>query len=189
MIRKAIFTCLFIGSLVVSHSAESTETNASLWRHDIDTANGRHYLSGFVRGYIEGRRWGIDMMEGILPYAQIDPSSGVNKKQLESRFFLETVHYRRAVEEPNLQNIIRQVTQWYQDPRNRDITWTKLVDLSIGKVNGFHSNYVEHQLRWLQQVSTQKRIDWFHTIDPATGEGKVTYHDETGRILRVEWVK
>lgn len=189
MTKKTILICLFVSSLVVPLCAESADTQAGLWTHDTETVNGRHYLSGFVRGYIEGRRWGIDMMEGILPYAQIDPAAGVNKKQLESRFFLETVHYRRAVEESNLEKIVRQVTHWYQDPRNKNITWTKLVDLSIGQVNGFHSNYVEHQLRWLQQASTQKRIDWFHTIDPATGEGKVTYHDATGQILRVEWVK
>jgi len=189
MIRKTIFAWILFGTLIFSYGAGAADTAGELWIHNRKTANGKHYLSGFVRGYIEGRRWGIETMEAILPYAEIHPSTRIDKKQLESRFFMETLHYGRSVEESNLENIIHQVTQWYEDPRNWEISWTKLVDLAIGKVNGFHVHYIEHQLRWLQESSTQKRIDWYHSIDPATGEGKVTYYDKNGQILRVEWVK
>jgi hypothetical protein len=189
MLRKAILMWIFLGTTFFSPGVEAADTAGELWIHNRKTPNGNHYLNGFVRGYIEGRRWGIETMEAILPYAEIDPSTRIDKEQLESRFFMETLHDGRSVEESSLENIIHQVTRWYEDPRNWEISWTKLVDLAIGKVHGFHAHYIEYEIRWLQESSTHKRIDWYHGIDPATGEGRVTYHDKNGQILRVEWVK
>lgn len=185
------FTTLVLLSLTLSVClavAETNETSGSLWIHNAKTPNGKQYLQGFVRGYVEGKRRGIDLIEGILPHADFEPGSRINKKQMESELFMETLYYARALEEENLKKAVDLVTEWYRDPQNRLIGWGKLVELAIGRVNGVHTNYTEHQLRWLQDVSNHKRVDWFHTIDPATGEGRVDYFDENGGIVRTELV-
>ncbi len=165
------------------------DTSGSLWTHNAKTPNGRSYLNGFVRGYIDGKKWGLEMMEGILPHTRFDAASRIDKKQIESKLFMEAMYYGRALEEENLEKTVDQVTQWYRDPQNRRISWSKLVELAIGKVNGVHTNYVRHQLRWLSDVSIHRRIDWFHTIDPATGKGRINYYDQTGKIIRAHVVR
>ena len=187
--KRLILILTLLGLSLSPAWAETDDTSGSLWTHNAESQNGRDYLNGFVRGYIEGKQWGIEMMEGILPHAQLDASARIQKDQIESRLFLESLHYAQAVEGENLQKAIEQVTQWYQNPTNARISWIKLVDLAIGKVNGFHGNYVQYQLKWLQDVSLHPRIDWFHTIDPATGTGRVTFYDKNGGIERIEWVR
>jgi hypothetical protein len=188
-VKTAIALLVLIAFPICPVLAGSDEPSGSLWIHNAKTPNGRNYLHGFVRGYIEGKKWGLDLVEGVLPHAQFDTTSRIDRKQIESKLFMETLYYARALEEENLKKTVDQVTQWYQDPQNQRIHWGKLVDLAIGQVNGVHLNYIQHQLRWLQDISTQGRIDWFHTIDPATGEGRITYYDEKGRIIRTELVR
>ena len=189
MMKMVVSLLVLFGISICPAPTRAEDTRGSLWIHNAKTPNGRSYLNGFVRGYVEGNRWGLNMMEGILPYARFDPASRIDKKQIESNLLMETLYYARALEQENLEKTIDQVTQWYRDVQNRRISWSKLVDLAIGKVNGVHMNYIQHQLRWLQDVSIHRRIDWFHTIDPATGEGRVIYYDENGRIAKTEWVR
>lgn len=188
MRRTNVFLIIF-GLSICPVLAGSDESSGSLWIHNAKTANGRNYLLGFVRGYIEGKKWGLDLIEGVLPDAQFDAASRIEKKQIESKLFMETLYYARALEEEKLEKTVDEVTQWYQDPQNQTINWTKLVELAIGRVNGVHLNYIQYQLKWLQDASTHGRIDWFHTIDPATGEGRVNYYDKEGRITRTELVR
>jgi len=187
---KAVIALLVLFTFLVGSAlAEPEETFGSMWTSNTKTEDGRGYLRGFVRGYVEGKKWGLDQIEGILPYVRFETTMRIDKEQIESKLFMENLYYGRAVEEENLTKTVDQVTQWYQDPQNRKVDWSKLVDLAIGQVNGAHVNYIRHQLRWLQDVSTRKRIDWFHTIDPATGEGPVTYYDKDGKIVRTELVR
>ncbi|MBW2057426.1 MAG: hypothetical protein JRH07_11920 [Deltaproteobacteria bacterium] len=169
--------------------AAAGETSGSLWTDNAKTAAGRSYLDGFVRGYIEGNRLGLDLLQGILPYARFDPGSRIDKNQLQSKLRMQALYYARALEGETLRKTVDQITKWYEDPRNQRILWGKLVNLAIGKVNGLHPNYIRYELKWLQETSAGKSIDWFHTIDPATGEGRVNYYDKNGRIMRTEWVR
>jgi hypothetical protein len=189
MMKRVLLLLTVLGCVVLPVLAEPDNTDGSLWNHNAKTPDGKSYLDGFVRGYIEGRRWGIEMMEGTLPYARFDFSSPIDKNQIESRLLMETVYYSRALEETNFKTTVDQVTEWYQDAENWRITWIKLVDLAIGKVNGYHMTYIRYQLKWLRESSNQKRIDWFHTIDPATGKGLVKHYDKEGKVVRVEVVK
>lgn len=189
MMKIAISLLVLFGICIGPAPTRADDTSGSLWAHNAKTPNGRSYLNGFVRGYIEGNRWGLDLIQGVLPHAHFDAASRVDKRQIESKLLMETLYYARALEGDNLKKTVDQVTQWYQDPQNRRIGWGRLVDLAIGKVNGVHMNYIGYQLRWLQNASNQRRIDWFHTIDPATGEGRVNYYDENGMIVRTEWVR
>jgi hypothetical protein len=189
MIKTTIALSILFSLSVLSASVKADSTSGSLWTHNAKTPNGRSYLNGFVRGYIEGKQWGLVMMEGILPYMEADTPSRIRKKQIESKLLMETVYYSRALEEENLKETVDQVTYWYRDSRNGRISWSKLVDLAIGKVNGIHRNYTAYQLRWLQDVTIHRHINWFHTIDPATGEGEVRYYDRDGRIERVELIR
>lgn len=172
-----------------SAPAEPGAPDGLLWTQNSKTSNGRSYLEGFVRGYIEGKRWGIEMMEATLPHAQFESTAPIDEGQIESKLFMDRAHYARALEEGNLTATIDLVTEWYRDPQNSGIRWVQLVELAIGKVNGFHLTYVTYHLKWLQDRSIHKRIDWFHTIDPATGKGEVKYYDEGGKIVRVELVE
>jgi len=189
MMKRVISLFILFGFSAFPALAETADTIGSLWTHNTKTPNGRNYLNGFVRGYIEGKRWSLEMMEGILPHARFDTASRIDKRQIESKLFMETLYHGRALEEENLKKTVAQVTQWYQDPQHWRISWSKLVDLAIGKVNGVHMNYINCQLRWLRDVSIHKRIDWFHTIDPATGKGRINHYDENGRIVRIELVR
>lgn len=189
MRKRVISLLVLFGLSVLPALADIDNTSGSLWIHNTRTPDGRSYLNGFVRGYLEGKRWAVEMLEEILPYARFDSSLRMDKRQIESKLIMENLYYARALERENLKKTIDQVTQWYQDPRNSRISWIKLVDLAIGKVNGVHTNYIRHHLKWLQDVSIYNRIDWFHTIDPATGEGLITYYDQNGRIIRTELVR
>lgn len=179
---------VLFGLSILPAPGQADNTSGFLWTQNTKTPNGRSYLDGFVRGYIEGKKWGLEMVKGTLPHAHFDSSSPIDKSQLESRLFTETLYYDRVLEEENLKKTVDLVTQWYQDRQNWGISWNKLVNLAIAQVNGFHVNYITYQLRWLRDLSTQKRIDWFHTIDPATGRGQVKHYDRSGRITRVELV-
>lgn len=189
MVRMIILVFLLFGLLILPALADEIVTDGFLWTHNAKTPTGQSYLNGFVRGYIEGKRSGLEMMEGTLPYAQFDSSSPIDKKQIESKLLMETLYYSRALDEENLKMTIDLVTEWYHDSQNWKISWSKLVDLAIGKANGFHRNYVRYHLKWLRDVSIHKRIDWFHIIDPTTGEGQLKYYDKDGRIVRIELVK
>jgi hypothetical protein len=187
--KNTALVIFLLGLSVCPVSAESEITGGSVWIHNAGTPDGRSYLDGFARGYIEGNRGSLERVEAILAHATFDPASRIDRKQIESKLFMETLSYARALEEENLKKAVDQVTRWYQDPKNRMISWGKLVDLAVGEVTGLHRNYVDHQLRWLQEVTTNKRIDWFHTIDPATGEGTVITYDTHGKIVRTELVR
>ncbi len=189
MMKKVILLLVLFWMFFFSAPGEPSDPDGRLWTENAKTSNGRSYLEGFVRGYIEGRRWGIEMIEGTLPYVQFELSSPIDKEQIESKLLMETSYYVRSLEAGNLEATINLVTQWYQDPQNWRITWSKLVELAVGKINGFHENYVNYHLKWLRDLSIHRRINWFHTIDPATGAGQLRFYDEEGKIIQVEWVE
>ena len=101
--RRIIVFLVVFGLSIYPVLAGSDESSGSLWIHNTKTPNGRNYLQGFVRGYIEGKKWGLDLIEGMLPHAQFDTASRIDKKQMESKVFLETLYYARALEEENLE--------------------------------------------------------------------------------------
>jgi len=150
MMKRLIALLVLFWIPFFSAPAEPGDPDGLLWTQNAKTSNGRSYLEGFVRGYIEGKRWGIEMMEGTLPHAQFESTSPIDREQIESKLFMEKLHYTRALEEENLTATIELVTEWYRDPQNGSIRWIQLVELAVGKVNGFHMTYVTYHLKWLQ---------------------------------------
>jgi hypothetical protein len=176
-------------SMALPVPARSEDSSGSLWLHNANTVEGKSYLVGFARGYIEGKQQGLDLIGRLLPYARFDPTTRIDREEIESRVAGETRYGILVVEGENLGSAVDQVTEWYQDGQNQDIAWDKLLELSIAKTGGAHDNYVQYQLNWLRDLSHNGQIDWFHTIDPGTGEGPVSYYDKAGKIVRMELVR